>query len=194
MGFLNNIKSIGLGKLAELSSMSVHSTTSGIGKDTYQDWHAMTSAQRGYFSALTMARNLQGAALTFRCRPNDPQHILSLSISKKSDKQLFEENKTYKVRMEFSNTIILYGHLNAYKEKHAMILGVSSEFMENITDSSWVKLQFVGAGGKKFTTRFSLNGAQKAIEAVIARADEEQQQDSPWFLDDNAASAADSKK
>ena len=104
------------------------------------------------------------------------------SIELSNYEKLFDENKTYKVRLQFSNSIVLYGHLNAYKEKHAMILGVADQMMENIAESAWIKIEFVGVGGKKFTTKFSLRGAMDAIEAVIARANQDKPEENPWFL------------
>ena len=180
MGLLSNLRSKTLGKLSELSTVTT--TTSGIGKEDFMDWTAMTEKQGGYFSALTLARNLSGAALTFRCRPNDPAMLFCLSISKKSDKHLFDKGVMYKIRIQFDDSIVIYAHLNAYKEKHAVILGVADQLMEHLHDSTSLKIEFIGKGNKKVTTKFSLKGAASAIDATIARSEEDKEETVPWFL------------
>lgn len=176
MGLLNRLC---LNKLARHSESS---TTSGVGKEEFMDWSAMTQEQKGYYSALTMSRNLHGAGLTFRCRINDPLKIFTLSMSGKKNKHLFEVGKRYKLRLQFDSTIIMYAYLHAYKHKHATIVDVSEEFLENILDSECLKIQFIGERGKKITTKFSLKGASSAIESVIARSNEHKLRISSWFM------------
>jgi hypothetical protein len=163
MGLLNNVFQ------NKLSQYSDTSTTSGVGKEHFDDWAAMTEEQQGYFSALTMSKNIRGAALSFRCRSKDYLEIFTLSISGKSDKYFFEKGKKYKVRLHFGNSIIIYASLQAYKEKHAVITDISDEFLENLFDSESLKIEFHGEGNKIVTAKFSLKGARRAIESSIER-------------------------
>ena len=152
------------------ASLMYQSTTSGIGKDLYDDWAAMTEAQGGYYSALTMSKNLQGVGLTFRCRPSDQLKVLSLSIAEKADKYYFEPGKRYKVRLQFDNSIVLYGYMHAYKQRHVTIDNIVDDFIHNLFDSENLKLQYLGDNGKKITVKFSLKGSTPAINSSIARA------------------------
>lgn len=179
MGLLNNLRNKTIGRLSELSTVT---TTSGTEKEMFRDWVAMTEEQGGYFSAFTMSKNLAGAALAFRCRPDDPARLFCLSISRKSDKHLFDMNGMYKARIQFDNSIVIYAHLNAYKEKHAIILGVADQLMEHLNDSSSLKIEFIGKGKKKFTARFSLKGAADAVNATMARREIDSDDIAPWFL------------
>jgi len=176
MGLLNNLR------FKKLARQSESSTTSGVGKQEFLDWSAMTEEQRGYYSALTMSKNLHGAGLTFRCRISDPLKMFTLSMSGKNDKHLFAIDKRYKIRLQFDNTIIMYAYLHAYKHKHATIVDISENFLENIYESQSLKIEYIGESGKKITTRFSLKGASTAIESVLARSKEHQMQISTWFM------------
>ena len=176
MGLLNNLR------FRKLARQSESSTTSGVGKEEFLDWSAMTQEQRGYYSALTMSRNLHGAGLTFRCRISDPLKMFTLSMSGKNDKYLFAIDKRYKIRVQFDNAIIMYAHLHAYKQKHATIVDLSEKFLENIYDSESLKIEYIGERGKKIKTTFSLRGASTAIDSVIARSKEHQMQISSWFM------------
>ena len=146
------------------------STTSGIGKDLYDDWAAMTEEQGGYYSALTMSKNLGGVGLTFRCRPKDQVKMLSLSIAEKANKYYFEPGKRYKVRLQFDNSIVLYGYMHAYKQRHVTIVDIVDDFIHNLFDSENLRLQYLGDNGKKITVKFSLKGSTPAINSSIARA------------------------
>jgi hypothetical protein len=163
MGLLSNILH------NKLSQFSDTSTTSGVGKEHFDDWTAMTEEQQGYYSALTMSKNISGAALSFRCRSKDHMEMFTLSMSGKSDKYFFEKNKNYKVRLHFGNSIIIYTSLHAYKEKHAVIADVTDEFLENLFDSKSLEIEFSGEGSKKVAVKFSLKGATRAIESSIER-------------------------
>ena len=170
MGLLNNLH------FRKLAGQSESITTSGVGKEEFLDWSATTQEQRGYYSALTMSKNLHGAGLTFRCRISDTLKMLTLSMSGKNDNYLFAVNRRYKIRVQFDNTIIMYAYLRAYKQKHATIVDLSEEFLETIYDSQSLKVEYIGERGKKITTKFSLIGASVAIESVIARCKEHQMQ------------------
>lgn len=176
MRLLNNLR------FNKLVRHSESSTTSGVGKEEFMDWSAMTQEQSGYYSALTMSRNLQGAGLTFRCRIKDPLKMFTLSMSGRNDQYLFEIGKRYKLRLQFDNSIVLYTYMHAYKQKHATIVDVSGRFLENILDSQNVKIEFIGERGNKITTKFSLKGASSAIESVIARSNEHKLQINSWFM------------
>ena len=176
MGLLNKLY------FRKLARQSESSTTSGVGKEEFLDWSAMTQEQRGYYSALTMSKNLHGSALTFRCRISDPLKMFSLSMSGKNDKYLFAIDKRYKIRLQFDNTIVMYAYLHAYKQKHATIVDITENFLENIRDSQSLKIEFIGQSGKKITTKFSLKGASSAIESVIARSKEQQLKICSWLM------------
>jgi hypothetical protein len=148
------------------------STTSGIGKDIFEDWASMTEDQGGFFSAYTMSRNLQGTALAFRCRTTDKDQMLHLSYSSKMLKYHFKPGKRYKVRFQFSNSIVLYAYMYAYKERHAKILNIADEFIQNIFDSEHLKLQYLNDNNKKVTIKFSLKGALPAINVTISRTED----------------------
>lgn len=162
-------------KIARLSQ----STTSGIGKDLYDDWAAMTEEQGGYYSALTMSKNLRGAGLTFRCKARDQQKIICLSISEKTDKYFFVPGKRYKLRLQFKNSIVLYAYMHAYQQRHATLIDISDDFIHNIIDSENLKLQYLGDNEKKITMKFSLKGSALAINATIARANEHKEEINP---------------
>ncbi|MFV1975917.1 MAG: hypothetical protein ACC651_09225 [Candidatus Scalindua sp.] len=176
MGILNNFLN------NRLTRFSESSTTSGIGKEEFMDWSAMTQEQGGYFSALTMSRNLRGAALSFRCKPNSPKKIFTLSMSGESDKYLFETNKRYKVRLQFGNMVVLYATLHAYKPKHATIVDISEKFIENMSDSQRLKIEFVGEDGKNISVKFSLKGAASSIDSTIERSNEHKIQINSWLM------------
>ena len=163
MGLLNNVFH------KKLSQYSDSSTTSGVGKELFDDWAAMTEEQQGYFSALTMSKNIRGAALSFRCRSKDHLEMFTLSMSGKSNKYFFEKDKIYKARLHFDNSIIIYASLHAYKEKHAVIADISDEFLENLFDSERLDIEFNGEDNKKVAVKFSLKGAGPAIESSIER-------------------------
>jgi hypothetical protein len=165
-----------------LSRNSESSTTSGVGKQEFMDWATMTQQQRGYFSALTMSRDLRGAGLTFRVKAQNLQKMFTLSMPGKTDESVFLANKRYKIRLQFDNAVIMYAHLHAYKHKHATIVDVSDDFLENVIDSQKLKIEFIGETGKKITTKFSLKGAASAIQSAIARCNEEKAQINTWFL------------
>jgi len=152
-----------------LSQYSDSSTTSGVGKEHFEDWAAMTEEQGGFYSALTMSKNIRGAALSFRCRSKDRIEMFTLSISGKSNKYFFEKDRKYKVRLQFDNSIIIYASLQAYKEKHAVLADISDEFLENLFDSEGLEFEFRGEGNKKIAVKFSLKGATRAIESSIER-------------------------
>ncbi|MEA1888543.1 MAG: hypothetical protein U9N50_02005 [Pseudomonadota bacterium] len=152
-------------KTAQLSQ----STVSGVGKDLFDDWAAMTEEQGGHYSALTMSKNVHGVGLTFRCRTRDMQKMISLCISEKADKYFFELGKKYKVRLQFENSIVIYAYMRAYKQRHATIVDIMDEFIHNIFDSDKLKLQYLGDNGKKITMKFSLKGSTPAINSTIAR-------------------------
>ena len=176
MGLLNNLR------FRKLARQSESSTTSGVGKEEFLDWSAMTQEQKGYYSALTMSKNLHGAGLTFRCRTSDPLKMFTLSMSGKNNNYLFAIDKRYKIRLQFDNAIVMYAYMHAYKQKHASIVDISEQFLENIYDSQNLKIEFIGESGKKITTKFSLKGASSAIESAIARSKEHQMQISSWFM------------
>ena len=159
-------------KIATLSQ----STTSGVGKDVYTDWVAMTEEQGGYYSALTMSKNLYGAGLTFRCKTSDQKKMICLSISEKADKYFFELGKRYKLRLQFDNSIVLYAYMRAYKQRHATIIDISDEFIHNLFDSENLKIQYIGDNGKKITMKFSLKGSHSAIASSIARAKQQKEE------------------
>lgn len=163
MSLLNNILHF------KSSQYSDSSTTSGIGKEHFDDWVAMTEEQQGYFSALTMSKNTRGAALSFRCRSKDRLEMFTLSMSGKSDQFIFEKDRHYKARLHFDNSIIMYASLHAYKEKHAVIADVTDELLGNLFDSKGIKIEFYGEGNKKIDVLFSLKGATPAIESSIER-------------------------
>ncbi len=146
------------------------STVSGIGKEMHEDWAAMTEIQGGYYSALTMSKNIHGAGLTFRCRAKDQLKIISLSISEKTDKYFFELGKRYKIRLQFDNSIVLYAYMFAYKHRHASIENITEDFIHNLFDSENLKLQYLGDNKKKVTMKFSLKGSHSAINATATRA------------------------
>jgi hypothetical protein len=123
MGLLNNILNF------KSSQYSDASTTSGIGKEQFDDWAAMTEEQRGYFSALTMSKNIRGAALSFRCRAKDKLEMFTLSMSGKSNHFIFEKGRHYKARLHFENSIILYASLHAYKENMQLLLMLRMNFL-----------------------------------------------------------------
>ena len=158
MGLLNKVFHL------KSSQYSDSSTTSGVGKEHFDDWTAMTEEQRGYFSALTMSKNISGAALSFRCRSKDRLEMFTLSISGKSKKHTFEKGRRYKVRLRFGNSIIIYASLHAYEEKHAVIADVTDEFLENLFDSKSIEIEFYDEETKKVSIHFSLKGAASAIE------------------------------
>lgn len=160
-------------------NLMTQSTTSGIGKDLYDDWAAMTEAQGGYYSALTMSKNLQGIGLTFRCRPSDQLKVLSLSIAEKAAKYYFEPGKRYKVRLQFDNSIVLYGYMHAYKQRHVTIDNIVDDFIHNLFDSENLKLQYLGDNGKKITVKFSLKGSTPAINSSVARAKQHEETVNP---------------
>ena len=168
MGLLDFIKE-------KKSTHMSQSTTSGVGKDLHLDWAAMTEEQGGFFSALTMSKNLHGAGLTFRCKTKDLQKKLCVSFSEKAYKHHFDVSKRYKVRFQFNNSIVLYAYMFPYKPRHAYIHDVVDEFIHNLFDSDTLKLQYLGNDNKKVTMKFSLKGATPAINASIARANEEHQ-------------------
>ncbi len=147
------------------------STVSGIGKEMHEDWAAMTEIQGGYYSALTMSKNIHGAGLTFRCKAKEGRKIISLSISEKTDKYFFELGKRYKIRLQFDNSIVIYAYMHAYKHRHACIEDITEEFTHNLFDSEHLKLQYLGDNKKKVTMKFSLKGSNSAINATIARAE-----------------------
>lgn len=163
MGLLNNVLHF------KSSQFSDSSTSSGIGKEHFDDWTAMTEEQQGYFSALTMSKNTRGAALSFRCRSKDHLEMFTLSMSGKSHKYIFEKDKQYKARLHFDNSIIMYASLHAYKMKHAVIADVTDEFLENLFDSNSIKIEFYGEDSKKTAVLFSLKGATPAIKSSIER-------------------------
>lgn len=175
MGLLRKIRNKGLTQLSEST------TTSGIGKQEFMDWAAMTEEQSGYYSALTMSRNLRGAGLTFRCKSRDASKKFTLSMSGSRDKYFFKIDKNYRIRLQFDNSVILYANLHAYKQKHATILDVSEDLLENIFDSKKLKIEFIGESNKKVTIYFSLKGASSAIESVIARCGDQKSQVNTWF-------------
>jgi len=146
------------------------STVSGVGKEMFADWAAMTEVQGGYYSALTMSKNIHGAGLTFRCKAKEDRKIISLSISEKTDKYFFELGKKYKIRLQFDNSIVIYAYMFAYKHRHASIEDITEEFIHNLFDSENLKLQYLGDNKKKVTMKFSLKGSTAAINATIARA------------------------
>jgi len=148
------------------------STTSGIGKEMHGEWAAMTEEQGGFYSALTMSKNIHGAGLTFRCRTKDQQRMINLSISDKSEKYFFELGKRYKIRLQFSNSIVIYTYMNAYKHRHARFEDITEDFITNIFDSEHLKLQYLGDNKKKVTMKFSLDGATAAINTTLTRAEE----------------------
>ena len=163
MGLLNNILNF------KSSQYSDASTTSGIGKEQFDDWAAMTEEQQGYFSALTMSKNIRGAALSFRCRAKDKLEMFTLSMSGKSNHYIFEKGRHYKARLNFENSIILYASLHAYKEKHAVVADVTNEFLENLFDSEGLQIEFYGEDNKIIVAKFSLKGATRAIESSLER-------------------------
>jgi len=146
------------------------STVSGVGKDIHEDWAAMTEVQGGFYSALTMSKNIHGAGLTFRCKANDERKIISLSISEKTEKYFFELGKKYKIRLQFDNSIVIYAYMFAYKHRHASIEDITEDFIHNLFDSENLKLQYLGDNKKKVTMKFSLKGSTAAINATIKRA------------------------
>ena len=153
-------------KIATLSQ----STASGVGKDVYTDWVAMTEEQGGYYSALTLSKNLYGAGLIFRCKTSDQKKMICLSISDKAEKYFFWPGKRYKVRVQFENSIVIYAYMRAYKQRHATIVDIMDDFIHNIFDSEKLKLQYLGDNGKKITMKFSLKGSTAAINSTIVRA------------------------
>ncbi len=177
MGLLNNLLNI-----KRRSGHSESSTPSGIGKEEFLDWAAVTQGQKGCYSALTIAKNLKGAGLTFRCKTNSPQKIFTLSLSGKSESYLFEINRKYKIRLKFDNTVVLYAYLHAYRTKHATIIGISDKIIENMSDSQSLKIDFISQTGKNITTKFSLKGASVAINSAIARSNEEKVQICSWLM------------
>jgi len=176
MGILNNFLNIRPARHSESS------TTSGVGKEEFMDWAAMTQEQRGYYSALTMSKDLRGAGLTFRCKTNSPKIKFTLSMPGELDKYIFETNKKYKIRLQFDNMVVLYAYIHAYKQKHATFIDISDKFFENMSDSQSLRIEFIGEGGKKITTKFSLKGASSAIESAIARCNEQKIQLCSWFM------------
>ncbi|MFV1976948.1 MAG: hypothetical protein ACC651_14470, partial [Candidatus Scalindua sp.] len=98
-----------------------------------------------------------------------------------SDKYLFEIDKRYKVRLHFDNMVVLYASLHAYKPKHASILDISEKFIENVSDSRRLKIEFIGEDGNKISAKFSLKGAASAIEATIERSHKQNIQINSWF-------------
>ena len=169
MGLLRYLKD----RKEESSSMS-RSTTSGVGKDIHLSWAAMTEEQGGFFSALTMAKNLHGAGLAFRCKSNDLQKKLNISFSEKMQQYHFNVQKRYKVRFQFSNSIVLYAYMFPYTPRHAYIHDIVDEFVHNLFDSDNLELQYIGDNKKKVTMKFSLKGSRPAINATITRATEQQ--------------------
>ena len=163
MGLLNYFKDR---KDANLSQ----STVSGVGKEMHADWAAMTEQQGGFYSALTMSKNIHGAGLTFRCKTKDQSKKISLSISEKTEKYYFELGKRYKVRLQFDNSIVLYAYMFAYKHRHASIEDITEDFTHNLFDSENLKLQYLGDNKKKVTMKFSLKGSNTAINATTTRA------------------------
>ena len=178
MGLLRNLRNKSLIRQPEST------TTSGVGKEEFMDWAAMIEEQLGYYSALTMSRNLRGAGLTFRCRSQDQFEVFTLSMSGQTDKYHFETDKKYKTRFQFDNSVILYAYLHAYKQEHAIIIDVSDDFLENIYDSQNLKIEFTGEGGKKVAVKFSLKGASSAIKSTIERGNEQKSQVSSSLLAD----------
>ena len=172
MGLLSYVRDK---RIATLSQ----STASGVGKDVYTDWVAMTEEQGGYYSALTLSKNLRGVGLTFRCKTSDQKKMICLSISEKADKYFFEPGKRYKLRLQFDNSIVLYAHMRAYKQRHATIIDISDEFIHNLFDSENLKLQYLGDSGKKITVKFSLKGSAPAINSSIARAKQHEEMMNP---------------
>lgn len=167
MGLLSSLRN------TKLTRLSGSTTTSGVGKEEFLDWAAMTEEQQGYYSALTMCKNLRGAGLTFRLRTQDRIKMFTLSLSGKTDKYFFEMHKKYKIRLQFDNSVMMYAYLHAYEQRHATIIDISDEFLENVSDSQSLEIEFVGESGKKVTTKFSLKGASSAIESTIARCNEQ---------------------
>ncbi len=82
--------------------------------------------------------------------------------------------------------VIEYGYMHkgllVNEQKHATIVDVSDELLENIFDSNRLKIEFISESGKKVTTKFSLKGASSAIESAIARCNEHRSQTSTWHL------------
>ena len=163
MGLLSYVRDK---RMASLSQ----STASGVGKDVYSDWVAITEEQGGYYSALTMSKNLHGVGLAFRCRTRDLQKKICLSISEKSDKYFFRVGKRYKVRLQFENSIVIYVYMHAYQQKHATIDHLMDDFIHNVFDSESLKLQYLGDRGKIITMKFSLKGSTPAIKSTLASA------------------------
>jgi hypothetical protein len=71
--------------------------------------------------------------------------------------------------LKFSNSVVLYAKLHAYKERHAIILGVNEGILENLADSEKLCLEFVAENEKKYTLKFSLTGAPEAINSATSR-------------------------
>ena len=163
MGLLNYLRDK---KASHLSQ----STVSGIGKESHINWAAMTEEQGGFYSALTMSKNIHGAGLTFRCKTKEDQKMFSLSISEKTDKYFFELGKRYKIRLQFDNSIVLYAYMFAYKHRHASIEDITEDFIHNLFDSENLKLQYLNDNKKKVTMKFSLKGSTSAINATVMRA------------------------
>jgi len=183
MGIINNLL------FNRLTQFSESNTSSGIGKEEHLDWSAMTEAQQGYYSALTMSRNLHGAALSFRCKPDSPNRAFTLSMLGESDKYYFKTNKRYKIRLQFDNMVVIYAHINAYKPKHATILDISDKFFDNIADSQGLKVEFTGENEKKISMKFSLKGAFSAIKSTMERANKDQLQVNFWLLSTSSHTA-----
>jgi hypothetical protein len=153
-------------KTAHLSQ----STVSGVGKEMHEDWAAMTEQQGGFYSALTMSKNIHGAGLTFRCKSKDQSKLFCLSISEKTEKRFFELGKRYKVRLQFDNSIVLYAYMFAYKHRHASFEDITEDFIHNLFDSENLRLQYLDDNKKKVTMKFSLKGSHSAINTTSTRA------------------------
>ncbi|MFW2439948.1 MAG: hypothetical protein ACN4GR_11305 [Arenicellales bacterium] len=163
MGLLSYVRDK---RIASLSQ----STASGVGKDVYTDWVAITEEQGGYYSALTISKTLHGVGLAFRCKTSDQKKMICLSISDKAEKYFFRPGNRYKIRVQFENSIVIYTYMRAYKQRHATIIDIMDDFTHNIFDSEKLKLQYLGDSGKKITMKFSLKGSAAAINSTIARA------------------------
>ena len=87
-------------------------------------------------------------------------------------KYFFQPGKRYKVRFQFSNSIVLYAYMFAYKDRHAHIINVVDDFMQNLFDSEQLKMQYLNDSNKKVTIKFSLKGATPAINITTSRAED----------------------
>lgn len=161
MGLLNFLRIRTPGRMSESS------TSSGVGKTNFGDWAATTNEEKGYFSAYSFAKNIQGAGLIFRCKTKNSQKVLSLSIPGKGNRYFFEPGNSYKARLLFGNSVVLYASLRAYQKKYVEFLDITNEILENMNDSDCIKIDVTGEKNAVVSVHFSLDGASTAISSVI---------------------------